>query len=230
MYVLVRLLKGFPRPLFYKVSSELDNNRNLVCKIVQVPLKEKNIPALVLKTYKNLPVGIDFQIKEVVGLNKFPKDSFYHEFIEKISKFYFTQPLYFYQRIRKFLFKGEGKKSNNITIKQNDMDRKTKEEIVLTQKQQKILAEIEKFINAKIYVPTLLHGVTCSGKTEIYKRLIIKTIENNKSVILLLPEVSLSLQFQFLLQNQLSASVKVIGFHSASRQKEKKSLAKIIRR
>ncbi len=224
MYVLVRLLKGFPRPLFYKVSSELNNNNNLVGKIVQVPLKNKNIPALVLKTYKNLPSNIDFQIKDVVGLQEFPNDFFYHEFIEKISKFYFTQPLHFYRRIRNFLFKDERKIKKDMEIKQIYGGLKSKVKVILTYQQQKILAEIEKFIDAKIYASTLLHGVTGSGKTEIYKRLIIKTIKNNKSVILLLPEVGLSLQFQFLLQNQLPSYILIIGFHSASKQKEKKEL------
>ena len=40
----------------------------------------------------------------------------------------------------------------------------------------------------------LLHGVTSSGKTEIYMHLIAKTLEQNKQVLFLLPEIALTTQ------------------------------------
>ena len=42
----------------------------------------------------------------------------------------------------------------------------------------------------------LIHGITGSGKTEIYLQLAKKTIENNKQVLILLPEISLTPQIQ----------------------------------
>ena len=51
---------------------------------------------------------------------------------------------------------------------------------------------------------TLIHGVTGSGKTEVYLRLIKKAVESGKSAILLVPEISLTPQ----MLNQLRAHFK----------------------
>ena len=218
MYILVRLLKGFPKPLFYKIPKEF-YKIDLEGKIVNVPIRTISVPALVLKTYKVLPSNINFKIKEINRLHQFPNDTLFNSFVEKISTFYFLQPLYFYQRIRSFLLK-----ENKKEIKEKILPHKELKEITLSTEQNEIFQALEKQIGKKEYQPTLLHGVTSSGKTEIYKKLIIESIKQNKSVILLLPEVSLAMQFEHLLKKQLPEYIKIIGFHSATKISEKKEL------
>lgn len=64
----------------------------------------------------------------------------------------------------------------------------------LTAEQQLAYDEIEISINENRYEQFLLYGVTGSGKTEVYMQLIEKAIEQDKSAILLVPEISLTPQ------------------------------------
>ena len=72
-------------------------------------------------------------------------------------------------------------------------------------------------------MPVVLHGVTGSGKTEIYKQLIMRAIANNKTVIFLLPEITLALAFERRLKQEL-ADIAIFGFHSGVTKKEKRDL------
>jgi primosomal protein N' (replication factor Y) len=64
--------------------------------------------------------------------------------------------------------------------------------IRLTEGQQKALVGVETHFKDKAVV--LLHGVTSSGKTEIYIKLIDEVIKQGKQVLFLLPEIALTTQ------------------------------------
>ncbi|MFC1894519.1 primosomal protein N' [Candidatus Dependentiae bacterium] len=223
MYVLVRLLKGYPKPLVYKIPKFL-GGQELLGKVVKVPLKNQSTYAVVLKTFSTITTKNSFLIKEINSLEEFPKDNLYKDFIQKVSKFYFIDPLNFYKRISNFIF-NFGKDEKKPTVYSPDLTKDSfYRDVKLTNEQQEIINSLEKDIGFPYYKPSLIHGVTGSGKTEIYKKLIIKCIEKNKSVVFILPEVSLCIQFQFLLRKQLPQNVEIFGFHSATKLLEKKEL------
>jgi len=62
---------------------------------------------------------------------------------------------------------------------------------ILTQEQQKALEHIEKL---KGYQQVLLHGVTGSGKTEVYLQAITSRLEKGLSILVLVPEIGLTPQ------------------------------------
>lgn len=76
--------------------------------------------------------------------------------------------------------------------------------------QEKALVEIK--TSLENHSVSLLHGVTSSGKTEVYVKLIEDTINEGKQVLYLLPEIALTAQLITRLQNYFGEQVAV--FHS----------------
>ncbi|NNL15547.1 MAG: primosomal protein N' [Flavobacteriaceae bacterium] len=68
---------------------------------------------------------------------------------------------------------------------------------------------IQSFSNNNV---TLLHGVTSSGKTEVYSKLIDDVLSQGKQVLYLLPEIALTTQLVNRLQNYFGEKISV--FHS----------------
>ncbi|MBU2650779.1 MAG: primosomal protein N' [Bacteroidetes bacterium] len=90
-------------------------------------------------------------------------------------------------------------------------------EIIFTGSQEQALSEIREVFAHKDTV--LLHGVTSSGKTEIYIRLIQETIEKGEQVLYLLPEIALTTQIIQRLRKYFGNKVGV--YHSRFNEHER---------
>ena len=102
-----------------------------------------------------------------------------------------------------------------------DEDETDKSDIsILTQEQNRALSEVISTFETKDVC--LLHGVTSSGKTEIYLKLIEKELANERKVLYLLPEISVTTQI--LQRIKLHFGEKVGVFHSKFNQNEKVEL------
>ena len=93
----------------------------------------------------------------------------------------------------------------------------TAESIELTPEQQRAMHEISAAFETKNV--TLLHGVTSSGKTEIYIKLIRQTLDEGKQVLYLLPEIALTTQIISRLQKYFGSEVGV--YHSKFNENER---------
>lgn len=62
------------------------------------------------------------------------------------------------------------------------------------QEQQAIIEKIKRCVGSGKYAPFLLHGVTGSGKTEIYLKVIEETLQLGREALVLVPEISLTPQ------------------------------------
>lgn len=97
-------------------------------------------------------------------------------------------------------------KKDRITYQGEDLDL----QLQLTLEQEKALAEIKNTFAAE--QPCLLHGITASGKTEVYIKLIQEMLEQGKQVLYLLPEIALTTQLIMRLQAYFGKEVLV--YHS----------------
>ncbi len=87
-----------------------------------------------------------------------------------------------------------------------------KKEIILNQEQQNVIENVSESISANKFKVFLLHGVTGSGKTQVYIELAAKVISQNKNVVILVPEISLTPQITMRFHNRFEGKVAV--FHS----------------
>ena len=86
--------------------------------------------------------------------------------------------------------------------------------IDLTSDQQTCVNEITKFFHEEKAKPILLHGITGSGKTEVYLRSIEAILSQGKQVLVLVPEIGLTPQLQYRFQQHFP-QYTIASLHSA---------------
>ena len=97
------------------------------------------------------------------------------------------------------------------------------EEEIGKQDEEKKLTEEQKMVISKInlnsFKPYLLHGVTGSGKTEVYMQLIKKVINKNKQALVLVPEISLTPQLVETFKKRFGNDIAILHSHLSKGEK-----------
>ncbi len=167
-YYQVALLKS-SAPLLTYSSKEPIN----LGSIVKVPLKSSSKLAVILKEEQKP----EFDTQDILELTKNYYKTWQLEVAKFIQNYYFSS---FGEAISLF-YPFQNLDKLEIEYKESELPK-------LTQLQEKALKEIE---NKDL---SLLFGVTGSGKTEIYIHLINQALKQNKTVIVLMPEIALTPQ------------------------------------
>ena len=89
--------------------------------------------------------------------------------------------------------------------------------VILNNEQQIVVNAVINDINE--FKPYLLHGVTGSGKTEVYMHIIDEVLKNKKEVIVLVPEISLTPQLVNIFKSRFKSNIAIL--HSALSDGEK---------
>ena len=99
------------------------------------------------------------------------------------------------------------------------------DKIVLSDAQQKAYDSIQEGIRQG--KPVLLHGITGSGKTEIYIKSAMHALSDGKNVLYLVPEIALSRQLEERLYEHFGE--RLLVFHSAETAASRRSTAEDVR-
>jgi primosomal protein N' (replication factor Y) len=176
-------------PLTYRAPEEL---KTLLSRgqQVDVPLGTRTAKGLLLSPQSQAPTG-DFEIKNIRGIDEeYPTlpESFV-KWLEWLAHYY-IHPI---GQVTSLAFPPLRK-----TEKQRKSLRppvvpqlESSQPLPLTAEQSKVFEDIREHKNFSTH---LLFGVTGSGKTEIYLRLLQETLEQGKSGLVLVPEISLTPQ------------------------------------
>jgi len=170
---------------------------------VQIPLRNKETSGIVFRLHNNKP---EFKTLEIISKNYqktlLKKESL--ELLKWLSSYYLT-PLN--STLKLFV---------NSRILANKPYRKTKkankEQIISTKKKSLTKDQLNAFnkITTSSVNKFLIHGVTGSGKTEIYCHLAEKYIDEGKQVLILVPEISLTPQTINYFQKTIGIKAAVI--------------------
>lgn len=204
--------------------------------ILKVPLKNLVRFALV-DNLSNQPFEAGkFEIKEVCDVAFHCRDSFFYEFVSRVAKIYLIEEADLYSSLIDLLScfpknNGQIKNQNNdeqhifeqICLSNLSMPGVGKE-INLTDEQRLAVDAIGRKIDQGGFEQFLLYGVTGSGKTEVYRRLILKAAKNGRSSIFLLPEIGLCQRFYSIFSDLSSYGIKVLCYHSAIQRSQKRDV------
>ena len=182
----------------YLVPSDMETRVMRGCRVV-VPLgKNKIYTGVVLNTHNNTPEGVEVKaIIEVLDDHPVVNEQQF-AFWQWIANYYIC-PL---GDVMKAALPGAMKPKDEAALKESTRTRRSGKATPtphyacpcnpLNPAQEKAFAEIEtSFLSKNV---TLLHGVTSSGKTEIYIHLINNYLAKGKQVLYLLPEIALTTQ------------------------------------
>ncbi len=177
-------------------------------------LKASNKTLINIKTKTLVYLNSDININEYKEKNKRKKKEI--EIIDSLLNEKEIERSKIYCPSLKHLIDSKIVLTKEIEMKRNvNYIKEEKRNITLTQEQVNAYNEIINSDNKKI----LLHGVTGSGKTEIYIKLIRETINTGKTAIMLVPEISLTPQIVGRFISEFEGKVAVI--HSGLSEGEK---------
>ncbi len=218
MFVQVYLLNGFKKPLWYEVPATLTHLIFTgVC--VTVPVKKTVHLATVNLIVKDQP-ALAYQLRQIQYVEPCMVQPSYRTFIATLASLYCISPSLLLKRFSYFLLSSEDKEDlleNNF----HEYTSQAKHIVELTDEQRAVCNAILPAINNPHYMASLLHGVTGSGKTEVYKVLMMHAVSLGKSVLFLLPEVTLALAFYDRLIKECGNNIPLASFHSATTKKER---------
>jgi primosomal protein N' (replication factor Y) (superfamily II helicase) len=225
MYVTVKLLNGCQQRLTYSIPSSWQLSKPQGA-VVTVPLRQRTELALIEEVIEKPTTH--YSIKEAITYEPILSEPLYKQFMQRLSAYHALDPVYLYKRLCAFLKQSPEKIETNAPDN-TSFTTPLQAGTHLTHEQQHIVDAIAPYITNTTYQPCVLHGVTGSGKTEVYYRLMQHAASLGKAILFLLPEVALAAQFAKLFRARNELNIPIFDFHSATSAPDKRALWQALR-
>jgi primosomal protein N' (replication factor Y) len=201
--LLSRKMGGDKETLTYEIPENLTGTLQ-EGDLVEIPLKNRAIRGLVLEIHHLKPLfntkPVSRKIEDFYSL-----DSTRLELLKHISRYYFC-PLY---KALKLFYPANvftRKRSKQLKDAQPEQNFETPPPFNLTPEQTAALSSLLSGPGQE----SLLHGITGSGKTEIYRRLTTDCLQENRQALILVPEISLTPQTVAQFQKQFGHNIAIL--------------------
>ena len=179
-------------------------------QIVEIPIGNKKNTGIVWKTVEK-PNFETRKVQRVISDQPIPDHLM--KASEWISQYYVTH----LSQVLSGILPNGVQKSRRLTkneTTETDINRKNRSNFLYTEQQQNAIKKLNKIHSGTV----LLHGITGSGKTSIYIDQVKETLKNNKSAIILIPEIALTSQ---LVANFRSHFTNIKVIHSRQTESER---------
>lgn len=212
IYIVIKLIHATHKKLLFTYSAPNNNNYNKG-DFVFVSIQKRFSWAIIHSITNKKP---SFETKKILFHLSISND--FHNFLKTVSYFYRYDETFLYKKIYTILSaskKNSIKNSDEITIVNNE---KT---ITLSDHQKNAYDKIIYSIETKKTKPILLYGLTGSGKTHIYTALIQLYYTKKKTIIYLVPDVTLAQNSILTLKKYLGDDFPIFSIHSATEKHER---------
>lgn len=142
----------------------------------------------------DIPESIDFPEEKIKEVKEKMPDGLNEEIIKTCFWMKKRYAIKYFDAIKCFTISGSSKRKGEYKVPYSDLVLSDDEEIILTNEQRNATEKIGKSIDEEKNEIFLVHGVTSSGKTEVYMKSIEKCLAKGKTAIMLVPEISLTSQ------------------------------------
>lgn len=209
--LLPQKMHGASDTLTYAIPDE-NPQEFQIGQLVEMPLRNKKIRGVIWNIHDRKPSFFTKPLDRIID-NSIHLNAQQITLAKHISEYYLC-PMH---KVIKLFFPATAftRKKSLEEIPPIEKNNFQEAHLELTVEQQKALEKIKKSSKSTI----LLHGVTGSGKTEIYRRLTLEAVKEGQQVLMLVPEISLTPQTVKNFEKQFGKNIAVI--HSKLSAKKK---------
>ena len=190
-------------------------------QFVLVPFRNKKLIGII---WHNKSYFLSDQTREITQYYDYKLSNSFMSFLKSVADYNIIElGITLKMAINAFAFNINNIKNLTISSIQIHPEQKNDKSTVFKLSQEQFNVFEQLLVNAATALPSLLEGITGSGKTLVYLKLIATLLENGGQALILLPEIALTTQItqKFI---KLLPQINILQWHSGLTPKQRKEI------